>query len=163
MRPFMRLISAAWLIGSLDFDEAVTMTRVGADAAGAGERHFRQRLADGDVGAELLGERGARGVGVEADHAAAVGLEDLHGQQADQAEAHHDDGLAERRRRLPHALQRDGAERDEARVLVVDAGGHAHAEVLRHGVDLGVIGEPGAGAGDAVAEREAGDVAARRR
>ena len=133
---------------------------VGAMSRGeAGDRRGKS-LADRDIGAELTGELRSPVVRIEAEHAAAVGLEQLHGEQADEPEPHHDEPLAQRRRRDPHPLQGDRAERDEARVLVVDAGRDRHRQVLRDRVDLRMVGEPGAGAGDAVADRDAGHPAA---
>ena len=50
-------------------------------------------------------------VDIGADHAAAIGREQLRGDLAEDAEADHHDGLAERRLGAPHALHGDRAER----------------------------------------------------
>ena len=126
--------------------------RVGAITAGEARDHLRQRLGHGHVGAEIARERDALAVGVKADDLASVGLQNLNCQQANQAKSHHNDAFAERGRRQSHALQRDGAQRDEARVLVVDFARDRNGEVARHGVEFRVVRDAGAGAGDAVAD-----------
>ncbi len=105
-------------------------------------------------------ELGARRVRVEAEHAAAVGAQQLHRELPDQAEAEHRDALAERRRRLAHALQRDRADRGEARRLHRDAVGNPRDQVARHVVVVGVVRVAGAGAGDAIADAVLGDLLA---
>ncbi|MEZ4408231.1 MAG: hypothetical protein R3A52_17395 [Polyangiales bacterium] len=57
-----------------------------------------------------------------------------------------------------HAVERDGAHGDEARLFVGDPVGHAHREVRRDGVELGVVGDARARARDAVAHGEAARV-----
>ncbi len=161
-RPFIRLISAAWLGGAEDLVEAVTITASAPWPPVKPRSGVVEPVADRDIGAQLQRQRGARRVGVEAEHAAAIGLEQLHGKLADQPEPHDDDALAERRVGDAHALQRDRAERDEARLLVVDAGGDAD-QTGSSGTALysAWLATAGAGAGDAVADRVAAGVAAR--
>ena len=124
MRPFMRDISAAVLTGSLDFEEAVTIT---ASAPKPPVRLATIAASESLIATSapsVFASAARCAIGIEADDDAAVGFQDLDSQQADQSETHDDDGFAERRRGLPHALQRDRPERDEARILVVDASGH---------------------------------------
>ena len=77
-------------------------------------------------------------IDVDAENAAAMGAQQLHGQQADQAEPADDDALAERRLREPHALQRDRGDHREGGLVVADTFGHARAQVDRPYDHLGV-------------------------
>jgi hypothetical protein len=116
----------------------------GVHAAAAGElpRRRDRVLAAREVhavGAEAARQREPVRVHVHAEHAAAVGAQDLHGDEADEAEARDHHRLAERRLREADALQRDRAEHREGRARVVHAVRDAGAEVLRHRHGLGVL------------------------
>jgi hypothetical protein len=78
----------------------------------------------------------------------------------EQPEPYDDRRLAERRRREPHALQRDGAERRVGGLGEAYRVGHAHAEVARDRQKLRVRGVADARAGYAVADAEALDLLA---
>ena len=123
-------------------------------------RRFGETVGDRDIRAEFKRQRHARGVRIESEHAAAVGLQQLDGEQADESKAHHDDSLAERRNRETDALHRDRAERDEARVLVIDISGDRNRQVFRDCVDFRVIRKSSAGAGEPIADRDATDATA---
>ena len=133
---------------------------VGADTARPSSDRLASLLRRGDaVGAELEGERSATLVGFEPEHLAARGTQELHRQQAEQAEADHDRSLAERRLGTPHPLQRDRADRRE--------GGRARSNTFRDDRDqvagdrddLGVVRAPGARTGDELPDAEVGDPA----
>jgi hypothetical protein len=113
---------------------------VDATSAREGPRRLQRAAARQVVGrrAELLGEREPRRVEVEAEHGAAIGAQDLHGDQADQAEAHHHHTFAQGRLQQPHALQRDRAQHGEGRRVVAHPVGHARAQVLGRDHDLRV-------------------------
>src|SRR5205085_9127722 len=106
------------------------------------------------IRAEPFRQLDLRGVEVNAEDAAAVSLQELRGELAEESEADDDDRLAQRRLGEPHALERDGPERCEGSALEVNAVGQAHAEVLRHGPEFGVRGVARAGAGHALADAE---------
>ncbi len=94
---------------------------------------------------------------IEAEHPAAVGLQQLHRDLADQAETDHGDDVAELRRRAAHALQRDRADRRRRGRAQRHAGRNAADQVALHDDPVGVIGLAGARAGDQIAGREIGD------
>ena len=83
----------------------------------------------------------------------------MDGEQADESKAHHDDSLAERWNGETDTLHRDRAERDEARILVVDISRDRNRQVLRDRVDFRVIRQSGAGAGEPIADSDATDAA----
>ena len=156
MRPRLRHMCAACDTGSLLARRGREQHRV--HAAPARERHGGGDgiLAAGQVHAlraEPAGEREPPGVHVDAQHAAAVRPQDLHGDEADEAEPRHHHRLAERGLDQADALQRDGAQHGEGGALVVHAVGDAGAEVLRHDHGFGVL----AVRDHALADREALD------
>ena len=93
---------------------------------------------------------------VDADHAAAVGAQQLHGQQADQAQSVHDHRFAQRRLGEADALQADGRHRRERRGLEAHPVGDPGRQRVRHAHQLGVraVGH------DAVAGTQPGHAAA---
>ena len=121
---------------------------------------FGETVGDRDIRAKFKRQRRARGVRIEPEDAAAIGLQQLDSEQADEPEAHHDNSLAERRNGETDALQRDRAERDEARVLVIDIGGDRNRQVFRDRVDFRVIGQSSASTGEPIADRDAIDATA---
>ena len=134
---------------------------VGADAArpvlDRGARRSSGATTRSAPSSAASARRAARRL--DAEHAAAGRAQQLDGDQPEQAEADDDHALAERRLGAAHALQRDRAERGERGVAQRHALGHGRDEVARHRDDLGVVGAPGAGAGDALADAEVGDPA----
>ena len=96
------------------------------------------------------------GVEVDPDHPAPMGLQQLGGKQADQPQSDHHNGFTESRRRKADALQRDGADHGEGRLVV----GHLFRDQCRqvsgHANDLRVV----AVGGHPVADLELLDAAA---
>ena len=83
----------------------------------------------------------------------------MDGEQADESKAHHDDSFAERRNGETDALHRDRAERDEARVLVIDVSRDRNRQIFRDRVDFRVIRQSSASAGEPIADSDAADAA----
>ena len=136
---------------------------IGAEAVGEPEHALDPRVArrhEPAVEPVGRGRRHAALVRVDADHAAAVGLEELHGELAEDAQPHDDDRLAQRGRGASHALQRDRAQRHRRGVLDGDALGHLHREVHGHVDQFRVVRDARARARDAVAHGEALDALA---
>jgi hypothetical protein len=75
---------------------------------------------------------------VARQHPAALRAQHLHGQQADQAEAGHNDVFAQSRVDQAKALKTDGGQDGEGRLLVAHTLGDARAKVLRYANDLRV-------------------------
>jgi hypothetical protein len=103
----------------------------------------------------LRGQRAARGRQVHADDAAAGRPQQLHGEQAEQAQADHADGLTQLRAGLAHTLQGDGPQRGESGLVQADLVGDVRGQVARHVDDLGVDRVAAARAGHAIAGCEA--------
>ena len=133
---------------------------VRADAGCVAEHGFhRIRLAGDDsaLGAQALGEPDPVLHHVDPDHASPGGSQDLHREEADEAEPHHDDRLPELGAGPAHAVEGDGAERDERRVPELHGLRDLDDEIAGDHHVLGVIGVAGAAAGHPVAHGELGD------
>lgn len=87
---------------------------------------------------ELRGQLQLLRVEIDGQHAAAVGTQQLHGQQADQAHAGHDEGLAQRGFGQADALQPDGRDDGEDGGFVVDLVRNARTEIAGHAHHIGV-------------------------
>ena len=122
----------------------------GVGVAGAGVEAERERPLD------------ARGLEIQTDHPAPRGLEQLHGDLADEAEADHADALAQLRRRATHALQRDGADGRRRGLLQIAPGRDAAHQISRHVDVFRVRRLPGPGGRHQIAGREIGDAVADR-
>src|SRR5205809_509218 len=96
-------------------------------------------------------------VEIQADHATARGLEELHRDLPDQTETDHRDAIPELRPCPPKPLQCDSAEGRRRGVLEVAPRRHPADQVARHYDVVGVIGLAGAGRGDTIADSEIGD------
>jgi hypothetical protein len=134
--------------------------RVGADAA----RPLLGRRpgavgGDDALGAQLDAQRAPLGRRLDAQHATARRAQQLGGDEPDEAQADDDHPLAQRGVGAADALKRDRAHGGEGRVAQRHALGHRRDEVAGHRHDLGVVGAPGAGAGDVLADAEVGDPA----
>ncbi len=129
--------------------------RVRSPALGERLGRLDESRVAGGIGAKRAREVAFRWDRVEAQHLAPVGLEQLHRQLTEEAEAHDHHALAQRGLGLAHALKGDRADRDERRALVVDSLGNRNAEILGNIIVLGVARISRSGAGDPVADLEA--------
>jgi len=100
------------------------------------------------------GEFNLIGVGVDAEDATSVSLEQLHGELSDQPQTDHHYVLAQSWIRHPHRLKCDRAQGGEGRRFRVHARGHAGAQLGGHRDNLCMAGEEGAGAGHQVTHLE---------
>jgi len=121
----------------------------------AGKERRQARPAVGNDRARLGGIGALRLIRIDADDADAAGAENPDGELADEAEAHDDHRVARAGVDEPKALQRDGRERREGRMVVGDAVRDADGERRIGRDDLGVRGV----GDDAVAGGEAGHLA----
>ena len=108
------------------------------------------------LGAEGAGKREPAFIEIDADHAAALCPEQLHGDQADQAQAGDGDGFTERRRREPDPLQCDRADHGERSCIIAHRIRQLCAEVCRHRNHLGMLSVRD----DAIADLETADATA---
>ena len=92
---------------------------------------------------------------------APLASQELHRELPEDAEADDGDRLAERRLDAADALERDRAERHRRGGVRVEPVRDPDGEVDGDVDQLGVVRDPGAGAGDAVAGAEAVDLARR--
>src|SRR6185437_6373240 len=108
----------------------------------------------GQLGAVTLGQGEARRVVVEGGDARALQRQKLHRELADEADADDGDDVAQRRLKIAYRMHRDGGERGEARLLVADIVRDGRREAARDEIELGMVGEAGAGDGDALPDAE---------
>ena len=117
------------------------------------------RLAGDDsaLGAQALGEADPVFHDVDPEDASPCGSQDLHGEEADEPEPQHDDGLAQLGAGSAHAVEGDGAQRDERRIAEIHGLRDLDHEVTGNHHVLGVMGVAGASAGHPVAHGELRD------
>ena len=129
---------------------------IGTGAAGqvAHQRLQRVGIAGAAVEPERARASDARRIEIEADHPAAGRLQELYRDVADEAEPEHRHALAELRRRAPHALHRDRADRRRCGLLQRAAVRHTADEIARHTHVVGVVRLPGSRRGNEVTRHE---------
>ena len=115
---------------------------------------------DADVLAEFLRDANASAIQVGADDATTIGAEQLGGELAENAEADHDEGFAQRRLRASHALHRNRAERHRRGFGETEFVGQQHGQIARHADDLGMMRALRPGARDAITHGEVRDAVA---
>ena len=89
-------------------------------------------------GTELFRQRDFLRIEIDANDPATLRMQQLHRQQANQAETHYRDGLAQSRIGEPYALKRDGANHCECCCVVTDVVGDMRDEVLPYANHFGV-------------------------
>ena len=109
---------------------------------------------EGDLGAHLGGERDPLFVEVKGDDPRPLGLEELHGHQADDAQADDRDPIGEPHLGLADPLERDRPQGAKGRGLEVDPSGDLAGEVGGHADHLGMAGVADAGHRDPIADRK---------
>ena len=75
---------------------------------------------------------------IDAQHAAAIGPQQLHREQSDEAQSGHHERLAQRGRRQPDPLECYGTEHREGGGFIIHRIGNARHEIARHRDDLGM-------------------------
>ena len=131
---------------------------IGADALGPGaDGHAGLSGRNGLLRTQLEAERSAGLDRLDAEYLTAGRAQQLHRDQAEQAEPDDHNLLAERDLGAPDALQRDRAERRERRRPGLHSGRRSRNEVGGHRHDLCVAGAAGARARDELARPEVRD------
>lgn len=112
-------------------NEHAVDSRPAGEGAGHGQRILAP-LECHDVGAKLARKLGLGGIRIDAQHAAAIGTQQLHGEKSQKTQTGDDEALAQSGSRQAYALQSDCAEHRKRRFVVRYVIRYARTQIARY-------------------------------